>query len=239
MIARLFWIAALLAIAFVTGSAQLDRQARVSPPLATIVPEPFRAFAQAQIASAAIVGDNSALALAEAERLVRRRPVPAQHMRLLANAQFMAEQTEQSAVTVQLAARRGWRDILSQQAMLELALAAGDEAEAARRFAALLLNNRTENEVLAELGERIFSDPEGAGRATFVEIVNGGDRWHDFFLRRGVQVIPADAFVGIVTGAQEQGTRFECQAITRTAKQLANRATDEANRLTEAFDEQC
>ncbi|MEM8724118.1 MAG: hypothetical protein AAGE86_01215 [Pseudomonadota bacterium] len=239
MIERLVWFAILIGVALVTIGAQLDRQARVSPTLATAVPEPFRAFAQARIASNAILGDDSARALAEAERLIERRPVPAQHMRLLANAQFKAEQTEQSAVTVQLAARRGWRDILSQQAMLELALAAGDEAEAARRFAALLLNSRTEDEVLADLGARTFANPDSEARPTFTEIVRGGERWHEFFLRRGVRAIPPETFTAIVIDAGEQGTRFDCQAIERTTKLLANRDALQAERLTAAFGDQC
>lgn len=239
MIGRVIWFGLLIAVALVTVGAQLDRQARVSAPLATTVPEPFRAFAQARIASNAILGDDPERALAEAERLIERRPVPAQHMRLLANAQFKAEQAEQSAVTVQLAARRGWRDILSQQAMLELALAAGDEAEAARRFAALLLNTRTENEVLAELGARTFANPEGEARTTFTEIVRGGDRWHEFFLRRGAQSIPGEAFATIVIDAAEQGAQFDCQALERTMKLLNNRDAAQAERLSTAFEEQC
>lgn len=239
MIARVVWVAVLIAVGVLTAAVQLDRQSRVAAPLATAVPEPFRAFAQARIASNAIVGDDPARALAEAERLIERRPVPAQHMRLLANAQFKADQPGQSAVTIQLAAQRGWRDILSQQAMLELALAAGDEAEAARRYAALLLNSRTENAVLTELGTRTFATVDGDARLTFAEIVSGGKRWHDFFLRRGAQVIPVDAFVAIVAGAEERGARFECGVISKTAKQLVNRDTDEAERLTRVFEDRC
>ncbi len=239
MIGRIVWIGILIALALVTAAAQVDRQARVSPPLATMVPEPFRAFAQARIASNAILGDDAERALAEAERLIERRPVPAQHMRLLANAQFKAEQVEQSAVTVQLAARRGWRDILSQQAMLELALAAGDDAEAARRYAALLLNSRTEDEVLAELGARTFANPDGEARSTFTEIVRGGERWHEYFLRRGARAIPPEAFTAIVINAAEQGAQFDCQAIDRTTKMLNNRDAAQAERFSAAFAEQC
>ncbi len=239
MIGRIVWFAALIAVAMVTIGVQLDRQARVTPTLAAAVPEPFRAFAQARIASSAVIGDDPALALQETKRLVARRPVPAEHIRLLANAQFKAEQFDEGAVTVQIAAQRGWRDTLAQQAMLELALAAGDGAEAARRYAALMLNSETENALLTELGSRTFSEPDGAARTTFAEIVNGGERWHEFFLRRGARVMPTDAFIEIVNKAKAQGSRFNCQAITQTAKQMANSDPASSEQLTAAFSDDC
>jgi len=239
MITRIIWLGIMIGIALVTVGAQLDRQARVSATLASVVPESFRAFAQARIASSAVVGDDPARALEEAKRLVERRPVPAEHIRLLANAQFKAEQIEQLSVTVQVAAQRGWRDTLSQQAMLELALAAGDGAEAARRYAALLLNSETENELLVELGTRTFAQPNGAARTTLAEIVNGGERWHGFFLRRGGRVMPEDAFIEVVTNAKNEGSRFSCQSITQTAKQMANRNPSAGEELTATFADDC
>ena len=157
---------------------------------------------------------------------------------MLATAQFEAGQVENSAVTVQLAARRGWRDPLSQQAMLELALGAGDGAEAARRYAALLLNSETENELLAELAARTFSEPEGAARVAFSKIVAGGQRWHDFFLRRGSRVMPADAFTEIVVGANAIAP-FDCSAVERTLEQFGNRDAPSAEQLATAFADSC
>ena len=238
MIVRIVWVGIVLVLALITTGVQLDRQARYSAPFATMVPEPFRAFAQARIASNAVVSEDTVQGLAEAERLVVRRPYPAEHLRLLATAQFEAEQTEASGVTVQLAARRGWRDTLAQQAMLELALAAGDDAEAARRYAALLLNSETQNELLTELGTRTFSQPQGAARITLAEIVAGGDRWHEYFLRRGVRVLPADAFAEIVTTAH-QTTHFDCPMIDQTVTQMRNRDPATAEQLADVFAETC
>ncbi len=238
MTGRIVWIGILVVVGLVTLGAQLDRQARHSPPIASTVPEPFRAFAQARIASRAVVGEDTARGLSEAQRLVARRPYPAEHLRLLAAAQFEADQPEASAVTVQLAARRGWRDTLAQQAMLELALAAGDGAEAARRYAALLLNNETENALLTELGTRTFAEPQGGARTTFADIVAGGQRWHDYFLRRGARVLPADAFVEIVASAHRT-TRFDCSALDQAIVQLNNRDSAVSQRLTEAIAETC
>ncbi len=239
MIGRIVWLALLFGVALVTIGVQLDRQARVSPALASAVPEPFRAFAQSRIASSAVLGDDPARALSEAERLVARRPIPAQHLRLLASAQFKAEQVESGSQTVQIAAQRGWRDPLSQQAVLELALAVDDRAEAARRYAALLLNGDTDNALLSELGSKTFTEQGDAAHDTFASIVEGGTRWHDFFLRRGARVMPAEAFVAIVGDARERGSRFECQAIDRTVRQLSNRDPAAAEELRAAFAADC
>ncbi|MEL7219377.1 MAG: hypothetical protein AAGK01_13240 [Pseudomonadota bacterium] len=140
---------------------------------------------------------------------------------------------------MQIAAQRGWRDPLSQQAMLELALAAGDGAEAARRYTALLLNSETENALLTELGARTFSQPNGTARETFAEILIGGERWHDYFLRRGARVLPPDAFIEVVTAAKQKGSRFDCQSISRTARQLTNRDPAAGKQLGTVFEKEC
>lgn len=239
MIARVMWFVMLLGVAIVTIGVQLDRQARVSPALASAVPEQFRAFAQSRIAARAVVAGEPQRALTEAELLVARRPIPAEHLRLLASAQFEAEQVESGSQTVQIAAQRGWRDPLAQQAMLELALAVDDGAEAARRYAALLLNGDTDNALLSELGSKVFSEQGEVAHDTFADIVNGGTRWHDFFLRRGARVMPSEAFVAIIGEAKERGSRFECQAIDRTVQQLGNRDPAAAEQLRAAFVADC
>lgn len=223
MIGRILWFATILAVGAVTFSVQLDRQARVSPALAPNVPEPFRAFAQTHIAANALQGDDPALALEEAEKLVKRRPIPAPHFRLLAAAQFNVDEVAAAGQTVQIGAKRGWRDTLSQEAMLRLALQAGDKPEAARRYAALFLNNQTPEELLIELNEPVFEEAGGVGRTTFTDIVAGGDRWLGFFLTRGPRVLSPDAFAEIVTASQKRGTRFPCTPLERALKDLQKR----------------
>lgn len=69
MIARVLWIALLLAVAAVSSFAQLDRAARFAPQLAALVPPMFRGFAQAELTEMALVQDDNALALVRARRL--------------------------------------------------------------------------------------------------------------------------------------------------------------------------
>jgi len=231
MIGRITWLAALLAIAVLTTLVQLDKQSEATPALATAVPAPLRDFAQTRITAAAVESGDPATALAEAERLVRRRPVPAEYLTLLAVAQAKAGQPEQAALTIQIAGQRGWREPLAQEAVLRLALAAGDTPEAARRYAALFLRSATPDTLLIELGPQVLGDPSGAGRKTIADIVSGADRWHSLFLRAGLMVMPADAFSAIVTTSMAQGAVFDCGVLARSIIGLRPRDEAAAERL--------
>ena len=239
MIARILWFTALALVAAVTVGVNLDRQARKTPTIATSVPETFRSSAQLAVAVFALDGENPDYALAEAERLVRRRPMPAEHLRLLAQAQFAAGQVDESGLTIQYAAQRGWRDPLAQEAMLRLAIDAGDAPEAARRYAALFLRRDTRDELLEELGPAVLAEPGGEGRRTLIEIVGGGDRWHNQFLRRGARVMPPDAFAEIVTGAAAAGSRFDCRVMKQVAPILQTRDTAAQAAFESVVESQC
>lgn len=226
MIARFFWYTSLLAIAAITIAVQLDRQSASSPALSETVPGPARGFAQAQIAARSLQNASPQDAVEEAKLLVQRRPVPAETLRLLAQAQFAAGQVDEGSLTIQIAAKRGWRDPTAQEAMLRLALAAGDEAEAAKRYTALFLQNRTKDALLTELGATLFDSPDGVAAETLIGIVSGSERWPDNFLRRGVRVLPSTVFVEIVSEAIARGAAFTCSTLQSIAPILA--ANDEA-----------
>lgn len=231
MIARLAWAGALLVLATLTAFLQLDRQSDATPSLAPLVPEPFRGYAQAQLAAMAAEGPDAELALAEAQRLVRRRPVPAEHLTLLAVAQAKANRTDEAGVTIQIAAQRGWREPVAQEAVLRLALDAGDKPEAARRYAALFLHPTTSNDLLRELAPTVLGEPGGEGQRTLVDILSGTDRWNSAFLRRGAQVIPASAFADIATASMKRGLRFDCGVLALAIKDTAQRDQAAADRL--------
>jgi len=236
MIGRIAWFAALLLVAMVTIAVQVDRQSARDPKLAGLVPTPFRAFAQTHLAAAAADSGDVERALEEARLLVRRRPGPAEHLTLLAVAQTNAGLPEQAGLTIQVAGQRGWREPLSQEAVLRLALAAGDQPEAARRYAALLLRSATPDALLQELGEQVLGEPEGPGRQTIIDIVSAAERWQTTFLRRGIAVISYDAFAEIVAGSSAQGAAFDCTALKQAAKTLAQRDAEAARKLGPALD---
>ena len=224
MISRAVWLVGILVVAFVTASVQLDRQARFDPALSGIVPEPFRAFAQRHVTAQALGGEDDALALSQARKLVARRPMPAEHLRMLSLAELEAGEAEQSVYSIQLAARRGWRDRSAQQTMLNLALAAGDEAEAARRFAALFVRGGVDDTQLRSLALTVFPPGSEVARAEFAQILAGADRWHQTYLRKGSSILPTEVFVDLTARASEAGVKFDCKQAERASKGL--RRTD-------------
>lgn len=239
MIARVLWIGAMIVLAAVTSYAQLDRQSRYSPELAAGVPAPFRGFAQGHVTAAALNGKDAERALAEVKRLVETRPIPAEHLRLLATAQIMAGDNDAAARTIQIAAKRGWRDPQAQEAMLRIAHAAGDKAEAARRFAALLQNPASKDEGLANLGALVFADAEGTARKTLADLLADGVRWQSKFLGRGAQAIPAAAFVAIIEDSSNRGAKFDCPQLEGAANALILRNGEAAKALDRIVAKQC
>ena len=83
---RWLWRIALGMLSLVAIGAQLDRASYLRPELAILVPQPFRSFAQPTTALVALATGDSTTARAEAQRLVRRRPIPAEHLFTLAMA---------------------------------------------------------------------------------------------------------------------------------------------------------
>jgi hypothetical protein len=242
MIGRIAWFAALIAVALVTTALQIDKQAEATPALARIVPEPLRNYAQIRVTAAALESGDPQTALAEAERLVRRRPLPAENLTLLAVGQAKAGQDAKAAETIQVAARRGWREPLAQAAMLRLALANADRPEAARRYAALFLRDATPDALLLELGPAVLDGPEteaAAARDTIIAVVVGGDRWHAAFLHRGARVMPPAAFAAIAQGSIARGVRFDCAMLKTSLGPLARRDAEAAARLRAAARRQC
>lgn len=232
MIGRLFWWAALACLGIVTAGLQLDKQSEVNPELARLVPAPFRNFAQTHKAANAAKGNEPAIAVAEAERLVQRRPLPAEYLTLLAVAQARAGKQQNAAMTIQVAGQRGWRDPVAQEALLRLALSAGDQAEAARRYTALLLQSSVPDDLLRELGPAVLSVENGTGETTMAAIVRDGERWHNLFLRRGPLVMPPAAFARIAGKSMARGATFDCLVLSRAVTTLAqqDRAASQALR---------
>lgn len=234
MIGRIIWWTGLLASACVTAALQIDKQSEVTPMLAPLVPAPLRNFAQTVIAAEATDSGNPTLALAEARRLVRQRPVPAEYLTLLAVAQTKAGQVEAAGLTIQIAGQRGWREPLAQEAVLRLALAAGDKPEAARRYAALFLRSETPDAVLEDLGPAVLDEVGGPGQQTMAGIVSGTERWQSVFLRRGAWVMPPKAFSAIAVTSRDKGAQFDCRVLDQAIQVVTRRDAEAGTRLQQA-----
>lgn len=138
--------------------------------------------------------------------LIERRPVPAEHLSLLASAQFRAGERDRALITVQLAARRGWRDQSAQLAMAQLALAANDHGEAARRLAAVWALAEESDDV-RELAHEVIADP--AGQAELARLVAVSPRWLPKILREGPAVLGEDNFNALIAEARSIGANID------------------------------
>jgi hypothetical protein len=239
MIGRVLWVAGMIAIGLGTAGLQLDKQSEITPALAPLVPGALRNFAQTHITAQATESGDPAQAVIEAQRLVQSRPLPAEYLSLLAVAQARAGREEEATVTIQIAGQRGWREPVAQETVLRLALAAGDEPEAARRFVALFLREKTPDDLLTTLGAQVLAEPNGAGQRTLADIVARGARWHELYLRRGAQVIAPAAFSDVTVLSIKRGAIFDCEALARVITGMQQRDPAAAKRLADASVKAC
>lgn len=210
---RAIWIGLMALVAILATGAELDRAARRAPAIAGIVPVPFRSFAQEQLTIATVRSAPPAEALHAAELLVRRRPVPSEHLSLLAIAQERAGRTDKSGLLVQMAARRGWRDPIAQQAMFAIALNAGDHAESSRRLAAMWAL-QDHQAPLADPTNKLLATEQG--RAAMAETLKAGGRWLPAFLTGAPIQAPVQVAQTLAL-ADRLGARFDCRATKRLA----------------------
>jgi predicted protein tyrosine phosphatase len=231
MIGRIVWTFGLIVIGLVTTGLQLDRQSEPTPQLAPAVPAPLRSYAQAIIAAQAVAGKDSAAALSAAQELVRRRPMPAENLTILAIAQAKAGDNQKAALSIQLAGKRGWREALAQEAVLGLALDAGDKPEAARRYAALFRSTATPNDKLIALAPLVLGEPRGPGQETFATVMAGAEPWHSQFLERARQVLPPAMLADVLELAFERRARFPCAPVADAIEPLRKHDAARADRL--------
>lgn len=239
MIARLVWIIVLVVIGGVTAQLQLDRQSAREPTMAAFVAGPFRAEAQPEVARQALFGDDPATALSEARKLVKQRPMPAEHLSILARAYVKSGDVARAEQAIGTAAVRGWRDLEVQEAIARLALANGDLPEATRRFSALMVAGRDNDPLLQELAGEIFAERGSWGHATMVDILRGADRWFGLFVRRGPNTMPAEAFVDVLLASFEAGAQAECASLVTPVRVLSRRDAAAAARLVAGIKERC
>lgn len=223
MIGRIVWTAFLILLGAFTAGLQLDRQSESTKALAVAVPPVFRAYAQRIVAVETVRAEDPAAGLAAAQELVRRRPMPAENLTILSVAQARAGNLQAAGLTIQLAGKRGWRELFAQEAVMRLALEAGDTPEAARRYAALFRDATTPDAKLAQFAPAVLGEPRGPGQIAFATVIAGAESWYAQYLQRGAQVLPPAVF-GEVTGlALERGAKFPCDQLNATLAALRGR----------------
>lgn len=203
---RAIWVSLMAVLAVIASAAQLDRSARRDPALAPLVPVLFRNFAQERLTMATVRSAGPEQALADARRLVRRSPLPAEHVSLLAIAEERNGARDRSGVLVQRAAQRGWRDPIAQQAMFAIALAAGQHREAANRLAALYAVQE-DQAPLSDLTAQLQATPQG--RSALAEALVAGGHWTNGFLYAAATSKAPESRMTIAL-ALERGANLDC-----------------------------
>lgn len=219
MIGRLVWWSVLSLVALMTVMAQLDRAARFSPTLAPLVPAAFAGFAAERNAQAAVLAQEPDLALASTRALIARRPLPSEHLSLLAQAQLQAGEEQAAIATLEAATQRGWRDPLAQLAAAQAALADGAHDAAALRLNALFATGALPAQSMALLANLLASE---TGREAFAKRMALGARWPDNLLNPASLTIAPSDLAPTLALAQEQGAGLNCAALQRIADRYAS-----------------
>jgi hypothetical protein len=211
---RTLWAALMVLLAICAVGAQADRAVRRQPALAPVVPPPFRSFAQWQLTMSSVRSATPATALAEARTLIQRSPVPAESSTFLSIALLRGNDQKRSALAIQRAAQRGWRDPIAQRAMYDIALSAGDHAEASHRLAALYGLQDTQAPIKL-MTDNLLKTPEG--RAAMTESLVSGGYWTRAFMRGAVSGFSPD-IAATVNAALRRGAEIDCRTATALKK---------------------
>lgn len=220
MIGRIAWFALLLATAMLATIAQTDRRSRYQGELAALVPPAYGGFAAEQRTRQALERGDGARALAEARRLVRHRPLPAEHLTMLALAQAMAGDAAAANSALEAAAARGWRDPLPQAASARAALAEGAQDIAAQRITALLATGELPGQSQALFAQLLTT---ADGRAAMARRYAAKGHWQANSLGRPAALAAPQDLARTIALALAQGAQLPCERLERLANDYARR----------------
>jgi len=214
---RILWYVLVIMLALIAVGAQLDRQTRRDPNLASLVPAPFRSFAQEHIVRASLQAHKKEGALREAITLVRRRPVPAENLFLLAGAQFAAGHGEEAGQALDLSASRGWRASQVQRIMIAVALKNGMVEAASARLLALW-SIGTDKKHLAPFTQQVLQ--ADGGPEAFGKMVAQSRFAGNTILRESLQMSTAQQYARMIHAANVAGAQFDCSVVKNQARYL-------------------
>lgn len=204
MIGRILWCAGLLGVALSVSAAQIDRQSRFDPEFSALVPDGFRGFSQVHLARAAMAGDNPQIAQDQTRELVRVRPIPAEHLSALAVAASVNGDEQTAIQALEAAASRGWREPVSQTAVVEASLLSGNYDQAAQRLIALwLVDNGQER--LVNYTARLFETAEG--RAAFSRFLPSSQGWRRNFVAQMKGALDPEIIEQVISQAKDNSSQ--------------------------------
>lgn len=148
-----------------------------------------------------------------------RQRIPAENLLMLSAARQLSGQELETIEALQYAALRGWRLQPAQEAMLQLALINGNTPEAANRLAALWALD-AKSPAQGKFTQVILSTE--AGRHSFAVQLAGTQNWQDRSLTGGLEMVDPDTMAQTIHDASQLGAEFDCAALSRAARSLAN-----------------
>lgn len=223
MIRALSWLI-LAALAVVAVGAELDRASYERAELAPLVPRPFRSFAQPTLTMLALITSDPAVAKNEAQLLVRRRPMPAEHLYMLALADQRAGDAKDAAAASLLATERGWRARPVQIAAARSALAKGQVEAAANRVAALWAL-QPGDPVVPELTGALLAQRQGP--EAFAARMAATRVWQNAALTSLGSMTSAEVARHTISLALADGAHFQCGLLTAANAQFVRMGQSE------------
>lgn len=226
MIGRIIVWLGLMATAVMCFIVQVDRQSLAQPQLAAIVPDWLGGAAKAYRAEAALQAGNGAEGLELARELVRARPMPAEHLTLLAQAQVLSDETDAGIATMQAATTRGWRVPPVQLAVAQGAFQIGEYGTAADRLAAIMAVG-ADNEMSGQLLGQVLA--QGEGRAAFAAKLGGEGYWQARFFRSAITAADPQDLLETMLMAEGNGFETPCDNYQGLLRELSE---EQANAVT-------
>lgn len=215
---RAFYFLILAALAAGVIGVQLDRQAYGDPAVLPVVPAPMRAVAQQRMVEIAVTSAEAGQDITgEARDLVRKRPLPAHHLVLFAQAAELAGEREEAILALELSAVRGWREPVPQLAVAQASLLSGNYAAAAQRLAALSVTGAAPDQTNALLAAMIADE---GGRDALADLLTREGTWKGWIVQRIRPLGTDEQFADIIAMAWDRGADLNCTQIRPTARSL-------------------
>ncbi len=214
---RAIYFLVLAALAAVVTGVQLDRQAYGDPQAASLVPGPFRGVAQQRLLEASAAQDQAPAMLSQARDLVGKRPLPARHLLLFAQAAEREGERDLAIAAIEVAAARGWREPGPQLAVAQAGLLSGNYPASAQRLAALVATGAATEETDLLLAAIMA---EQGGREALADLLTGEGAWKRYFIQRLAAVGGDGDLAETIAMARDRGAVLDCAQVRSVAERF-------------------
>lgn len=215
---KIAWVLLCVALAICAFGLEMDRQSRQDVRFAGLTPKPFRAFAQTAIAEGLLSAEDGAHAVPAAMRAIRREPMAAEPIALLARAQYLAKNEAAAEQPLIVAAGRGWRDAFTQKVMASAAVSTGEYEIAASRLLGFLASRKAGTGMDDPIVRSMLAHPQV--RAAFGKQLASMPLLPLAFTMHGAANVSPDVYADVLLAYRAAGGTANCNVISRHAGKL-------------------